>query len=62
MIDQVERYLNALEARVTRTLEGGVGLSEIADGAALPEFAARDQYATIHRRNASVLYLSLESP
>ena len=61
VIDPVERYLNALEARVTRTLEGGVGLSEIADRAALPEFAAWDPYAAIHRRNGSVLYLSLES-
>ena len=61
VIDLVERYLNALEARVTRTLEGGVGLSEIADRAALPEFAAWDPYAAIQRRNGSVLYLSLES-
>ena len=61
VIDQVERYLNALGARVTRTLEGGVGLSEIADRAALPEFAAWDPYAAIQRRNGSVLYLSLES-
>ena len=61
VIDQVERYLNALEVRVAQMLEGGVGLSEIADRAALPEFAAWDQYATIHRRNASVLYLRLES-
>ena len=61
VIDPIERYLNALEARVARLLAGGVGLSEIADRAALPEFAAWDQYATIHRRNASVLYLRLES-
>ena len=61
VIDEVERYLNALEARVTQLLEGGVGLSEIADRAALPEFAAWDQVATIHRRNASILYLRLES-
>ena len=61
VIDPIERYLNALEACVTRLLESGVGLSEIADRAALPEFASWDQYSTIHRRNASILYLRLES-
>ena len=61
VIEPIERYLNALEACVTRLLESGVGLSEIADRAALPEFASWDQYPTIHRRNASVLYLRLES-
>ena len=61
VIDSIERYLNDLEARVAQLLEAGFGLSEIADQAALPEFAAWDQYATIHRRNASVLYLRLES-
>ena len=61
VIDQFERYLNALQARVTRMPGGGVGLSEIADRAAQPEFAAWDPYAAIQRRNGSVLYLSLES-
>ena len=61
VIDQFERYLHVLEARVKRMLEGGVGFSKIADRAALPEFVKCDPYATIQRRKASVLYLSLKS-
>lgn len=60
VIDKVAGYLNGLEARVRQILKQGAALSEVADLAAWPEFAHWDQYTTIHRRNASILYLRLE--
>ena len=54
------RYLRALDARVRELLERGVPLSALADAAELPAYAGWDQYDTIHRRNASLLYLRLE--
>ena len=60
LIDAIARYLRGLEARVVQMLKDGAALSEAADRAAWPEFAHWDQYATIHRRNASILYLRLE--
>ena len=41
-------------------MNGGTALSEAADLAVLPEFTGWDQYETIHRRNASVMYIRLE--
>src|SRR4029079_7465327 len=35
-------------------------LSEAPEAAGLPDFAAWDQYDTIHRRNASIVYIRLE--
>jgi hypothetical protein len=35
-------------------------LSETPEAAGLPDFAAWDQYDTIHRRNASIVYIRLE--
>ncbi|WP_423281810.1 MBL fold metallo-hydrolase [Caldimonas sp. KR1-144] len=59
-IDAEQRYLVRLEWRLTQLLERGVALSEVADAAALPEFDRWDQYDTIHRRNASIIYVRLE--
>jgi len=59
-IGEVERYLAQLEARVQELLEAGVALSAVADRADLPEFEGWDQYDTVHRRNASIVYLRLE--
>ncbi|HEU5294807.1 MAG TPA: MBL fold metallo-hydrolase [Burkholderiaceae bacterium] len=59
-IDAIERYLLGLQTRVTELLNAGVALSEVPQAASLPEFAGWDQYDTIHRRNASVVYLRLE--
>lgn len=56
----VERYLVQLEARVRALLRANAGLSEVADAAWLPEFRDWDGYETIHRRNASVLFLRFE--
>lgn len=60
-IDSVDRYLAQLQARTRELLRSGAALSEVPDAAALPEFALWDQYETIHRRNASILFLRFES-
>ncbi|MCA0175144.1 MAG: MBL fold metallo-hydrolase [Proteobacteria bacterium] len=54
------RYLAQLEARTAALLQAGAPLSEVADRTALPEFAGWDQYDTIHRRNASIVFLKHE--
>jgi glyoxylase-like metal-dependent hydrolase (beta-lactamase superfamily II) len=59
-IDTVERYLTRLESGLLELLESGAPLSEVADRAALPGFENWDQYETIHRRNASVVFVRLE--
>jgi glyoxylase-like metal-dependent hydrolase (beta-lactamase superfamily II) len=59
-IDAVERYLVQLRSRVQDLLRAGTALSEVPDATALPEFAQWDQYETIHRRNASVLFVRFE--
>ena len=59
-IDAVDRYLTRLEARVLELLKSGAALSEVPDAAALPGFQDWDQYETIHRRNASVLFVRQE--
>ena len=59
-IASVERYLAQLRARVLALLHSGAALSDVPDAANLPEFAHWDQYETIHRRNASVLFVRLE--
>ncbi|HTT09948.1 MAG TPA: MBL fold metallo-hydrolase [Burkholderiaceae bacterium] len=59
-IDAVATYLNQLEARVLELLENGAALSEVPDATALPDFKDWDQYETIHRRNASVLFVRKE--
>ena len=54
------RYLTQLETRVLELLQKGAALSEVADAATLAEFQDWDQYETIHRRNASVLFVRKE--
>ena len=60
VIDAVDRYLAELRARVLALLQSGAALSEVPDAAALPDFAQWDQYETIHRRNASILFVRYE--
>lgn len=60
MIDAQVRYLTLLQARVQQLLRDGVGLGDVPDAAALPEFADWDQYPTLHRRNAATLFIRLE--
>jgi glyoxylase-like metal-dependent hydrolase (beta-lactamase superfamily II) len=60
VVDSIARYLDQLQARMAALMHGGAALSEAADLAVLPEFTGWDQYETIHRRNASVMYIRLE--
>jgi glyoxylase-like metal-dependent hydrolase (beta-lactamase superfamily II) len=60
LVDTVERYLSELQTRAAALLQADVGLSQVADGLQLPAFAGWDQYDTIHRRNASIVFLRLE--
>lgn len=60
VIDSVERYLAQLQARLWELLRSGAALSEVPDAAALPEFALWDQYDTIARRNAAILFVRFE--
>ena len=54
------RYLAQLEARLAELLHADTALSQVADLATLSEFAGWDQAETIHRRNASIVFLRLE--
>jgi glyoxylase-like metal-dependent hydrolase (beta-lactamase superfamily II) len=60
LIDDVDRYLAQLKARLLKLLQSGTSLLELPDAAALPEFAHWDQYETIHQSNASILFVRLE--
>jgi glyoxylase-like metal-dependent hydrolase (beta-lactamase superfamily II) len=60
LIASVQRYLAQLRARAAELLEAGAALSEVPDALQLAEFKGWDQYDTIHRRNASVVFLRLE--
>lgn len=59
-IDATERYLTQLEARLLELLKKGAPLSAVPDSAVLGEFKQWDQADTIHRRNASVIFVRLE--
>ncbi|HEX3139760.1 MAG TPA: MBL fold metallo-hydrolase [Rhizobacter sp.] len=60
MIALVERYLDQLTTRVRSLQSGGAPLSEVPDSTPLAEFAGWDQYDTVHRRNAALVYLRYE--
>ncbi|MEP7295090.1 MAG: MBL fold metallo-hydrolase [Burkholderiales bacterium] len=60
VITQVERYLDQLTTRVRTLQTAGAPLSEVPDATALPDFEAWDQYDTVHRRNAALVYLRYE--
>lgn len=56
----VQRYLDGLEASMGELVRQGTGLADVAELAVLPEFADWGEYDTIHRRNASIVFLRLE--
>lgn len=60
LIDSNRRYLAQLEARTAALLLAGTPLSDVADATQLPEFAGWSQYDSIHRRNASIVFLRQE--
>lgn len=59
-IEGVERYLDALEARVRALLAAGTSLLDVAEACELPGYESWDQYDLIHRRNASIAFLRFE--
>jgi len=60
VIGGVDRYLVKLQTCVQELLQSGTSLLDVPDAAKLSEFALWDQYETIHRRNASVLFVRFE--
>jgi glyoxylase-like metal-dependent hydrolase (beta-lactamase superfamily II) len=60
LIAQTRRYLDQLDTRIAALLAAGTPLSDVAEAATLPEFADWDQADTIHRRNASIVFLRQE--
>ena len=60
IITDVERYLDQLTTRARALLKSGAPLSAVPDAASLPDFASWDQYDTVHRRNAALVYLRYE--
>jgi len=60
LIDEVESYLAQLQTRVLALLQAGAALSEVPDAAAMAAFAGWDQYESVHRRNASILFVHHE--
>jgi glyoxylase-like metal-dependent hydrolase (beta-lactamase superfamily II) len=61
MIADNQRYLAQLERRCAQLLEQGAALSEVPDAATLPEFSRWDHSDGVHRRNAAIMFLRLES-
>lgn len=60
LVDTVAQYLRRLDARLLELLRADVALSEVPDQAEFPEYRDWDQYQTIHRRNAAILFVRLE--
>jgi glyoxylase-like metal-dependent hydrolase (beta-lactamase superfamily II) len=59
-IGAVQTYLVQLEARARELLAAGASLSSVPDASDLPAYESWDQYETIHRRNASIVFLRVE--
>ncbi len=59
-IGGVQSYLAQLEARARELVAAGASLSSVPDASDLPAYESWDQYETIHRRNASIVFLRVE--
>jgi glyoxylase-like metal-dependent hydrolase (beta-lactamase superfamily II) len=59
-IADVQTYLARLEARARELVAAGASLSSVPDASDLPAYESWDQYETIHRRNASIVFLRVE--
>jgi glyoxylase-like metal-dependent hydrolase (beta-lactamase superfamily II) len=59
-LDTVQTYLAQLEARARELVAAGASLSSVPDASDLPAYESWDQYETIHRRNASIVFLRVE--
>lgn len=60
LVGTVAQYLQQLQMRAQALVKAGAALSEVPAATHLPQFESWDQYETIHRRNASVIFLRLE--
>ena len=56
----VQTYLAQLETRARELVAAGVSLSSVPDASELAAYESWDQYETIHRRNASIVFLRVE--
>jgi glyoxylase-like metal-dependent hydrolase (beta-lactamase superfamily II) len=56
----VQTYLAQLEGRARELVAAGASLSSVPDASDLPAYESWDQYETIHRRNASIVFLRVE--
>jgi glyoxylase-like metal-dependent hydrolase (beta-lactamase superfamily II) len=59
-IAAVQTYLAQLETRARELVAAGVSLSSVPDASELAAYESWDQYETIHRRNASIVFLRVE--
>ncbi len=60
VVDAVAAYLQQLEGRLLELASAGAALSEVPDATVLPAYQGWDQYDTIHRRNASIVFVRVE--
>ena len=60
LVELTETYLQQLQGRVRDLLKEGVALSEVSNAIGMPRFANWIGYSTIHRRNASNIFLRFE--
>lgn len=56
----VQTYLTKIEARARELVATGASLSSVPDMSELAAYESWDQYETIHRRNASIVFLRVE--
>ena len=59
-ISATEAYLAQLESRARELLKEDAALSDVPDALALADFKDWDQYDTVHRRNAAIVFLRME--
>jgi glyoxylase-like metal-dependent hydrolase (beta-lactamase superfamily II) len=59
-IAAVQDYLAQLESRARSLVAAGASLSSVPDASELAAYESWDQYETIHRRNASIVFLRVE--
>lgn len=59
-LEEVGRYLVALEGGARSLVDRGVSLIDINESMPLAQYSDWEQYDTIHRRNASIAYLRIE--
>ena len=59
-VEELERYLTALQNTVEKNYQQGVSLGEAGERSQLPDFKSWPAYQSAHNRNVEHLYLQLE--